>query len=184
GAGDQVELVVAPAADPAIEHVAVQPGAPALLRRHAGVHAGRGDADDAEGQRQEDERLPQYGAPVLVVEGVEQRPVPDVEPVLEREVHEGEDHDEGAQYPGSRSRTPAPEAEGRVPVAREEISPGVALALLRHRPPPQPPAILVEQVRGGHPPSSARVATPDVPAGRIARPRRTYSAPRGRGGPR
>ena len=68
-----------------------------------------------------------------MVERVEHRTVPHVQSILQREVHEGEDDHQAGEHPGGRSGPSAPESECRVPESRQEVSPGVALALLRHR---------------------------------------------------
>jgi hypothetical protein len=124
----EVQLVVAAAAQPAVERVRVQPGAPTPLQGHPGVHRDRRERDVRRGEGEEDERLLQHGRGVAPVEGVEHRAVPDVQPVLQSEPDEGQRGDRERQDPRRRPRAFPPKAEGGVPEDRQQIAAVLVLA--------------------------------------------------------
>ncbi len=114
-AADQVELVVAAVADPAVEQMAAEPGTPAALRRHAGVDLGDRDADAGDQQREIEQRDEQHVRAVALLQGVEDRAIPDVHAVRGGEVQQHDRQQPAGQQPGALAAIPAPVARRAVP---------------------------------------------------------------------
>ena len=93
----QVELIVAAAGEPVIEHVCVQPLAPPALEGHFRKRGRGRHPHDRGDQREKDEGLVQQTAAITLVEGIERHAVPDVQPILQNEIHEGDGDDHERQ---------------------------------------------------------------------------------------
>ena len=122
-AGNQVELVIAALVHPALEQVIVQPGAPAPLRAHAGIDREHGEADPADRQRHEDHGLGQDHAGILLLDGVEDVAVPDIDPVLDQELDQHECQQADGHQPGDFPGLAAPESACRAPEQAEQGAP-------------------------------------------------------------
>ena len=104
------------------------------LGREARVERRDRQAHVRDRQRQEDQRLERDPGGVLALDRIEHRPVPDVDAVLNREVHERDRHEEPGEPPRGGARSAPPEAERGLPEGGEEVLPG-ALLVGAHRQP-------------------------------------------------
>ena len=93
-AADQVELVIAAVGQPARHHGIGQPGAPTALHTHARDDLGHAERNAAERQREKHRAQVIYGCRIAPLEGVEDRPIPDVDTVLQADI--GNDQDQKA----------------------------------------------------------------------------------------
>lgn len=124
-ARNQVELIVTAADKPLIEHVRVQPLAPAALQGQFCIGGSCCHADDSGDQREKDRGLVQDGAAIALVEGIEHPAVPYVQPILQGEIHQRNGDDRERQWPRDAPATYPPKAQRRFPKAREEVLAGL-----------------------------------------------------------
>jgi hypothetical protein len=112
-----------------IEHVTVQPGAPPPLQGHLCKSCHCRHAHDGRDQREKNQSLVQDSAAIMLVDGIEHRAVPYVQPILQDEIHQR--HGEGCERQQPCGATPPvpPEAQGRFPKACEQVLPGLLLGI-------------------------------------------------------
>ena len=120
-AAHQVELIVAPGREPAINQVVGEPLAPAPLNGHAGVdlrhvegHARRQDCEVE--PREEQDRVA-----VLVLQRIEDGAVPPVHPIGGRDVEEDDEEQRAREGPGDAALSRRPEAARGLPEPPQQI---------------------------------------------------------------
>ena len=91
-AADEVELIVTAAGQPARYHRIRQPGAPAALDAHAGEHLRHAEQHAADRERKEHRGEIVYGGGIALLDGVEDRAVPDIDAVLKADI--GDDQEQ------------------------------------------------------------------------------------------
>jgi hypothetical protein len=120
-AADEVELVVAAAGEPARHHRMGQPGAPAALNAHAGKDLRHAKQDAADRERKEHRREIEDGRRILLLDGVEDRPVPDVDAVLKSDIDDDQDQETDRENPRQPVTAPAPESARADPEPRQQV---------------------------------------------------------------
>ena len=120
---DQVELIVAAVGEPAIDHVAAEPAAPAALRRHAQVDQHDPGRHARHRQQREDHGLEADDARVLLLERIEDGAVPHGELVLDDDLHDDRDEQRAGEEPGGALVGAAPELPGALPEPPEQVAP-------------------------------------------------------------
>ena len=120
-AADQVELVVAAVGEPARDHRIGQPGAPAALNAHARVHLRHAEQHAADRERKEHRGEMEDADGILLLDGVEDRPVPDVDAVLKADIGDDQDQQTDRENPRQPVAAFAPEAARADPEPRQQI---------------------------------------------------------------
>ena len=131
-ARNQVELIITAAGEPLIEHVCVQPGAPPTLQGQFRIGGDCPDAHAREDQGEEEQRLRQHPAAIALVERIKHDAVPDVQPVLQAEMHQCNGDHGDRQNPGRPPTAFAPETQSRFPKTCEEVLSGLLVVILNH----------------------------------------------------
>ena len=139
-AGHEVELVVAPLVEPAVDQVIGQPRAPAPLRAHAAVDGEHGEGDAGHRERNEQHRLAQHRRGVLLLDCVEDVAIPDVDPVLDNELQHRDHHQRDGHQPGDGTRLFGPEPTSCAPKSLHQCpaDTGVGPAIFHTLPPARP----------------------------------------------
>ena len=108
-AADDVELVEAPLREPALDQARRDPLPPAQGETHAHVHEPDRRRGRGERQRDDDADADEDGPDLLVLDGVEEEPVPAVDAERRNEVRDHEGEDAADEQPGAPLRRAAPE---------------------------------------------------------------------------
>jgi hypothetical protein len=130
-AADQVELVVAPVVEPARQHRIGQPGAPAALDAHARVNLRHADQHAADRERKEHRREEIDGCGIAFLDAVEDRPVPDIDAVLQADIADDQDEKPDGERPGQPVAVAAPATARADPEPRQQIAPARLFHLFR-----------------------------------------------------
>ena len=85
-AADEVQLIVAAVREPARDDCGGEPGTPAALNRHAKIDLFNDQASASEHERQEYGAQEINGVGIALLDGVENRAIPDIDPILEADI--------------------------------------------------------------------------------------------------
>ena len=130
-AADQIELVVAAVGEPARHHRAGQPGAPAALDAHPREHLRHAEQHAADRQRKEHRGQIEHGGGIALLDGVEDRAIPDIDAVLKADIGDDQDQQPDRKRPGQPVAVLAPIAAGADPEPRQQIILARLLGLFR-----------------------------------------------------
>ncbi len=130
-AADEIELIVAAVGQPARYHRIRQPGAPAALDAHAGEHLRHAQQHAADGQRKEHRGEIIHGGGIALLDGVEDRAVPDIDAVLKADIGDDQEQQPDREQPGQPVAVPAPIAARADPEPRQQIILAGLLGLFR-----------------------------------------------------
>src|ERR1019366_1903620 len=110
-----------------------QPFAPLALGGHASIDRQDSEAHDSDSERHEQQRLMQHRCAVLLLEGIENVAVPDVQAELGRKLEKNKQDVADRQQPGKTPRGSYPELPcGRPKALRQGLPRGYLLKLLNH----------------------------------------------------
>jgi hypothetical protein len=126
---DEVQMVVASLGQPVIEQMVRHPFAPQALHGHLSINIDDCDEDAGREQRKVDHGLEEGFCGVLLLERIEQLPVPDIDPILHVELHKDDDQQRAREDPGSVVAVPAPESAAHSPEASQEPLPPTDIRL-------------------------------------------------------
>ena len=130
-AADQIELVVAATGEPARQHRTGQPGAPAALDAHPRVHLRHADQHAADGERKEHRGQIIHGGGIALLDGVEDRAIPDIDAVLKADMGDDQDQQADRKRPRQPAALLAPVSARADPEPRQQIILARLLGLLR-----------------------------------------------------
>ena len=120
-AADEVELVVAAVGEPARQHRAGQPGAPAALDTHPREYLGYAEQHAADRQREEYGAEIEHGRGIALLDGIEDRAVPDVDAVLKADIADDQQQQPDRKCPRQAVAAPAPKTARADPESRQQI---------------------------------------------------------------
>ena len=132
-AADEVELVVAAVGQPARDHRIGQPGAPAALDAHAGEHLRHAEQHAADRERKEHRGEIIHGGGIALLDGVEDRAIPDIDAVLKADIGDDQDQQPDRKQPRQPVAASAPIAARADPEPRQQIILARLLGLLRRQ---------------------------------------------------
>ena len=120
-AADEVELVVTAVRQPARYHRVRQPGAPAALNAHAGEHLRDTEQHAADREREKYRSEIVHGGGFALLDGVEDRAIPDVDAVLKADIGDDQDQQSDRKQPRQPVAAFAPIAPRADPEPRQQI---------------------------------------------------------------
>ena len=112
-AADEVELVVAAIGEPPRHHRTCQPGAPAALDAHAREYLGDTEQHAADREREKHRGEIEYGRRIALLDGVEDRAVPDIDAVLEADIGDDQHQQPDREQPRQPVAVLAPDIRAR-----------------------------------------------------------------------
>ena len=118
---DQIELIVTPVVQPARDDGIREPRAPAPLDAHPREHLRDTEDDAADRQREEYPGQIKDLRGVLLFNRIEDRPVPDIDAVLKRDLQDDQRDQADAEDPCETADACAPVASRADPEAREQV---------------------------------------------------------------
>ena len=130
-AADEVELVVAAVGQPARYHRICQPGAPAALDAHAGEHLRHAEQHAADRERKEHRGEIINGGGIALLDGVEDRAIPDIDAVLKADIGDDQEQQPDRKQPRQPVAASAPIAARADPEPRQQIILARLLGLFR-----------------------------------------------------
>ena len=106
---------------PARYHRMCQPGAPAALDAHAGEHLCHAEQHAADRERKEPRGEIVDGGGIALLDGVEDRAIPDIDAVLKADMGDDQQRQSDRERPGQPVAVAAPKPAGADPEPRQQI---------------------------------------------------------------
>jgi len=113
--------VVAAVGEPARHHRIGQPCPPATLDTHPCVDLSHAEQDAADRQWKKHRGQMKHGRGIAFLDGVEDRPIPDIDAVLETDIGDDQDHKADGKHPRQPVAASAPKSLGADPESRQQI---------------------------------------------------------------
>src|SRR4029079_14817578 len=130
-AADEVELIVAAVRQPARDHSIREPGAPAALDTHSREYLGDAEKNAADREWKEDGREIVDGSGIALLDGVEDRAIPDVDAVLKADSTDDQDQQPDRKQPRQPVALAAPIAARAAPEPCQQVILARLLGFLR-----------------------------------------------------